>query len=319
MEKDGCSKAFYSVNERFADLINGLGCKGKQIVKAVDLKERDTQTGIWKMTGLQRKRTRSRAHRNRDLIRKTAFGMNFAVIGIENQEEVDYALPLRVLAYDVGEYERQAADIRQELKQKKGKLSAGEFLYGFTKDSRLYPVVTFVLYYGEEDWDGSRDLHGMIDFSQIPEELQEFVQNSQVHLVEVRKMKDTSVFHTDVRQVFDFIRCAGDKEALKQLAKQDPAFQNMEEDAYQMLALYAKAENLIGKVAEYKKGGKVNMCKALEDMVEEGRQEGRQEGIKVLVETCKEFGVSDMDTIRRIKEKYDFSEEEAAKLVNQYW
>ena len=184
-------------------------------------------------------------------------------------------------------------------------------------------MVTFVLYYGEEDWDGSRDLHGIIDFSQIPEELQEFVQNSQVHLIEVRKMTDTSVFRTDIRQVFEFIRCAGDKDALKQLAKQDPGFQNMEEDAYQMLALYAKAENLIGKVAEYKKGGKVNMCKALEDMVEEGRQEGRQEGmqkgIQVLVETCKELGISHADTVRKVSEKYEVSETEAGKHVNRYW
>ena len=31
-------------------------------------------------------------------------------------------------------------------------------------DIRLYPVVTFVLYYGKDEWDAATDLHGMLDF-----------------------------------------------------------------------------------------------------------------------------------------------------------
>ena len=38
-----------------------------------------------------------------------------------------------------------------------------------------------------------------------------------INLVEIRKLEDTSVFKTDVRQVFDFIRCSNDKNALKKL------------------------------------------------------------------------------------------------------
>lgn len=123
MEEDVLSKEFYSVEERYADLINGIGFQGRQVVKKEDLSELDTQTGIWKMSFGRRKRKRS--VRNRDLIRKMAFGVNFAVVGIENQEYIDYALPLRNMSYDVSEYERQALKIRKEVRKGERKLEKG--------------------------------------------------------------------------------------------------------------------------------------------------------------------------------------------------
>lgn len=50
------------------------------------------------------------------MVRKSAFGTNFAIIGIESQETIDYSLPLRNMSYDVGEYEKQAAKIRKQVR-----------------------------------------------------------------------------------------------------------------------------------------------------------------------------------------------------------
>lgn len=50
MENDVLTKEFFSDDERYADLINGLGCDGKRIVKKEDLQEMDTQTGILKLS-----------------------------------------------------------------------------------------------------------------------------------------------------------------------------------------------------------------------------------------------------------------------------
>ena len=61
-----------------------------------------------------------------------------------------------------------------------------EFLSGFRKDSRLWPCITFALYFGE-NWDGSRDLHGILDMRDIPEELRAYVNNYPIHVIEVRK------------------------------------------------------------------------------------------------------------------------------------
>ena len=181
--------------------------------------------------------------------------------------------------FDVGEYEKQAAKIKKEVRKNSIGLTKGEYLYGFKKDSKLHPVVTFVLYYGKEEWDGALDLHSIIDFEGIPEELKKLVQNFRVHVVEVRKLKDTSMFHTDVRQVFDIIRYSEEPEKLKELIEQDKVYQNMEEDAYDMVAAYTHVEKLISmKDFHRKKGGKVDMCGAIAGLIAEGKLAGRLEG-----------------------------------------
>lgn len=153
MKQDLLAKRYYSDNRRFADLINGIVCNGIPIVKQEDLSEMDTETSQGK---------------RRDLVRKAVFGVNFAVLGLENQEKLDYRLPLRVLGYESGEYERQASGIYREIRRNgrnsDTELSSGEYLYGFRKSDRLHPVITLILYYGEKKWDGSSDLHGILDF-----------------------------------------------------------------------------------------------------------------------------------------------------------
>lgn len=42
-----------------------------------------------------------------------------------------------------------------------------------------------------------------------------------------KKLEDTNVFRTDLKQVFDFIRCSEDKEKLEELIKADAAYQTM--------------------------------------------------------------------------------------------
>ena len=82
-----------------------------------------------------------------------------------------------------------------------------------------------------------------------------------------------------MKQVFDFIRCSGDRKALRALVEKDMAYQAMEEDAYDVVTQYVKADELIQVKDEYRgKDGKVNMCQALKELIEDGRAEGRAEG-----------------------------------------
>lgn len=46
MKQDILTRDYYSDDERYADLINGLGCEGEQIVRKEDLQEMDTRTGV---------------------------------------------------------------------------------------------------------------------------------------------------------------------------------------------------------------------------------------------------------------------------------
>lgn len=218
-------------------------------------------------------------HLYRDLVRKSPFGVNFAIIGIENQEEIDYALPLRIMCYDAGKYESQAAQIRRKVRRNKKGLMAGEYLYGFQKDSHLLPTVTFVLYYGEKEWDGARDIHGMLDFTDIPDTLKEKVSNYRIHIIEVRKLTNTDVFQTDVKQVFDFIRFSKDKRKLRELMTEDSAYQCLDEEAFDMVAAYAGEKEMYKIKEKHMKGGKVNMCQGLAEWIADERKEGKEEGI----------------------------------------
>ena len=72
---------------------------------------------------------------------------------------------------------------------------------------------------------------------------------------------------------------AEEPEKLKELIEQDKVYQNMEEDAYDMVAAYTHAEELVGMKSFFKKkGGKVDMCGAIAGLIAEGRMEGKMEG-----------------------------------------
>ena len=282
MDKDGLLEAFLSDDERYADLVNGIIFEGEQKVREEDLIREDTRTGMWRLPEDGKGRGKRRT-KNRDLLRRILFGVNFAVIGVENQETVDYAVPLRSLSYDVYEYERQAAEIRRRVRKSRngeGTGSGGEYLYGFLKSSRLKPVVTLILYYGKEAWDGPAQLHEMLDFTGIPEELKAWVQDYRIHLIDIGRWEGTQVFQTDVKQVFDFIRFRRDKKKLKELVLGDPAYREMAEEAYDVMAAYTGAEELMELKNSYKKGGKVDMCEALTEMLEDERILGMEQGME---------------------------------------
>lgn len=312
MQQDLLLKRYLSDNERYADLINGFGFNGRQVVRASDLTELDTQTGQHgnnnDRNGKQFKKTKTR-----DLIRKVAFGVNFAVVGLENQEQVHYLMPLRVMSYDLGEYQRQATEIKRKIRKKK-RITGAEYMSGFTKDSKLYPCVTFVLYYGEE-WDGSFDLHGILDFTDMPMELKGLVSNYRINVLEIRKIENTDVFRTDLKQVFDFIRFAEDKDKLRELVENDLSYQEMDEDAYDVAVAFAHADELMGMKRNQEKEGRVNMCKALQEML----KDERNEGIRILIETCQELGVNREEIYEKVKTKFALSDEEAEGYLFKHW
>ena len=51
MEKDVSWKEYFRDNERYADVINGIGCGGQQVVTGEDLQEADSQTILGSLYG----------------------------------------------------------------------------------------------------------------------------------------------------------------------------------------------------------------------------------------------------------------------------
>ena len=116
MEEDVLLKEYFSDNERYADLINGFIFSGEHVVDADDLHAYDSQTGYVKDS------RGNRRQRNRDLMRQSDFGLNFAIVGVENQSFVHYLMPLRVMTYESAEYENQTREHQKKVRKEKRQL-----------------------------------------------------------------------------------------------------------------------------------------------------------------------------------------------------
>ncbi len=93
-------------------------------------------------------------------------------------------------------------------------------------------------------------------------------------MVDIKRLKNTNVFHTDIKQVFDVIQCAKDKGKMKKLMQEEPAYQHMSKDAYEVVAAFTKSKELV-QMEQTWKGETIDMCKALQDWAAEEREEGR--------------------------------------------
>lgn len=156
-----------------------------------------------------------------------------------------------------------------------------EYGEGYWMEDLFYGQRSLCGYY---QWDGPVSLHEMLDFTDIPEHLKEMTSDYKINVIEMRKLENTEVFQTDVRQVFDFIRYSEDKDRLRQLVQSDAYYQNMDEDAFDVVVLYANATELVGAKDYRRKGGKVDMCTAIREMMEDSRQEGMKTGENLLAE-----------------------------------
>ena len=142
------------------------------------------------------------------------------------------------------------------------------------------PVLPIVLYFGKEAWDGPRNLRDMIDLEGYPQEIREFITDYPMHLIEVRRYGEYENFRTDLREVFGFLQRAEDKDRLREyLEANEEKFENLSTDAYDMISVMGHSKELQEIRDKYheEKGGRSNMCQAIKDMIEDGRQEGVQE------------------------------------------
>ena len=96
VKKDSAFKEFWRDNERFADLFNGAVFGGRKVICAESLHEMDTDVSGAIRLGAQDESL----ERRRDMIKKFAAGMEFVLLGVESQQHIHYAMPLRNMLYD---------------------------------------------------------------------------------------------------------------------------------------------------------------------------------------------------------------------------
>ena len=284
-KSDAILKIWLGEKERFADLYNGSVFQGKQIIKAEDLSpmQKETRTSL-----TSKDEKLNIVEKYRDLAMKWDNGINLVILACENQEKIHYAMPVRNMLYDGLNYTEQ---IRQ-LDSKNNYKNSDEFLSKMKKKDKLCPTITLVFYYGEKNWDGSKDLHGMLKFSNNPEVdeiLKKMIPNYYINLLDVNGLEDTSVYKTDLQVIFEMLKYKSDKNKIREYVKKNEMyFRNMDIDTYNVLKVLLNAEKQLADINVDDKG-EIDMCKALQGIYEEGREEGRR---KLLLELVKEGTIS---------------------------
>ena len=158
------------------------------------------------------------------------------------------------------------------------------------------------------------------------------VSDYKIQVIDIRRLQDTSVFKTDVRHVFDFLRCCNDSNALVQLVSNEEYYQHVNEDAFEVISKYANTKGIVNLEKFKNQNGGIDMCKGLRDLISDSKAEGREAGLieghelglnegraEALVHTYQKLNQPKEDAITALVDDYAIPKEDAIKLVEKYW
>ena len=344
VKPDTVLKTFWKNNQRFADLFNTVLFDGNTILKPNDLKEADTDvSSIIKFNNHA-----DTVQRILDVVRKTAYGVDFIIWSLENQEKIHYAMPLRHMIADSLIYLKEYNEITAKNRNEKNFDTSDEFLSGLQKSDRLHPVISLCIYYGKEDWDGPFNL---VDMLIMPEYLKPLVSDYKMNLIQVRKSEDFRFENQDINNLFELIRSIYNKDydTFQRMYKN----KELSTELGLTLGSVVNSQSIIKQVlAITEKGSDPNMTDPFDEMLEEmkrkegekarlkgrlegrregrleGRLEGRREGklegklegkIEGTINICKKFHVNQEETLRNLIEEFALSDDKAREYMNMYW
>ena len=239
--------------------------------------------------------------------------MEFAIVGIENQEEVHYAMPLRVMIYDALGYLKEYKDLSRSYE--KGELAtSSEFLSGMKREDRLHPMITIVIYYGEEAWDGPLSLWDMLE--PVSEDVREAVADYPMNLLQVCSSENYHFANEDVQTVLEISRQiqAGDFEKLKG----QYGNKKIRGELLRVIGAVTSSKELMEQAEE--KQEVFDMCRSLELLKEQGKEEGiligEQRGLVNAISLIVDMGLDLSVAVAKSARKYQMSEEEVWSVWN---
>ena len=331
---DTCTKDYVKDNTIFADIFNHFLYQGEQKIVPEALFAVDT-TKISVPYGVDRAGVPIQKYRDHleILTAKTDQSAVYLLLGIENQGEVHYAMPVKCMVYDALDYasqvEKVAKSHREEKQKEKNKkeaksgklrtedehkrdvkITSGEYLTGFYKEDHLIPVITLVIYFGANEWDGPRNLHQM--FAIQDKKILSYIPNYEINLLAPQEMKDEEIaqFQTDFREVMLFCKYMKDKEKLSELLNKNPAYRNMDQKAIRVIEAVANT-----KIQVNEKEEKGNVCEGLQGIIDDAIQEEKKKVEEEKKKAVKEKRKADKERKRAEEERKraDLAEERLRK------
>ena len=134
------------------------------------------------------------------------------------------------------------------------------------------PVITLVVYFGSDEWDGPMCLHEMLAIQN--ENLLALVPDYRINLLSPESMSDEDInrFQTSLREVMLYIKYSNDKEKLITLLQADERFKTVERKAAEVMSTVTGSELIIKEEAD-----SVDMCEAIKNIREEERLLGQEQ------------------------------------------
>ena len=202
-------------------------------------------------------------------------GASYIIFGVENQTDIHYAMPVKNMVYDAMQYAEQVSRIASDHRRSSNKraMSSAEFLSGFTRADRLQPVITLVVHFGADPWDGPTSLHEM--FSVQNDTIRRYAQDYRMHLLDPGRISrnDFKKFASSLREVLNYIKYSKDEKGQAKLLEEDERLKTLEAGAARVIETITHTDFAIDEKTEV-----VNVCQAVEDMMKTREQKGWQQG-----------------------------------------
>ena len=274
-DKDTVTKEYMQNRETFADAFNFYLYDGEQVIKPEQLKPLDT-TAIALPYGENGKSVPVQKYRD---VLKMVTAMTddhaaYLILGIENQSKIHYAMPVRNMLYDSLQYTAQVDQIAKSHRNENDKAeTSDEFLSGFYKTDKLLPVFTLTIYWGADEWTAPKDLHSML--SAEPGMLR-FIDNYHLHLITPASISDNDFakFHSELNAALKFIKYSNDNQKLDRVLHDDTIYTDVSWETAEVISIMTGTD-----IPYNKEKGRVNVCKAIEDMKKNAKNEGIAEGM----------------------------------------
>ena len=301
---DKLTTKFMNHNDVFADAFNFFIYNGEKIIDASTLKPMDSHILLDIFDWDKPKQSYKTVQKYRDVFKQTVIKYNdeaaYVLLGVENQTDIHYAMPVRNMIYDALSYAEQVSARGYYNKKNKTAKDGVEFLSGFLKTDKLIPVITLVVYFGAEKWDGPISLHEMLDTNN--DVVLKYIQDYRINLIEPSGIKEEELelFTSDLKEVLTFIKFSKDSEKIKE-HYMDRGKVMIDNDAIRVIETVTNI-----KVPKKKGRKKTDMCEAINKLIEEE--------VSAIKNIAQERTAEEVNKIKEEAEKEKKKiEEEAAK------
>ena len=236
----------------------------------------------------------------------------YVLLGCENQTKVHYAMPVRNMLYDSINYASQVDASHKSHKSLKVdkdgikiKLTSEEFLSGFRKDDKLFPVITAVILFNKYEWDAPKSLHEMLNVSK---DLLQFIPDYKINLISPADINENDFstrkhhgkFHTGFGTLMQIIKHQ-EEMSVPDIIRNAP---NADPDSVDMIEVFS---NIRFERTIDDEGG-INMCKGMDDYITKTK-------VETAIDFLREMNIPDDEIAERVSKKLNVTTDYVKELM----